>query len=373
VFACIAAFACGGDRGDAGGDAPVVATWTVDTVPQLRLGTGDDSLALSEIVRATRLADGGVLVFDRGDWSRHEFDADGVRRGRGLRKGRGPGEMEYLGSAWRCGDTLYFEDIGQRHVLVTALDGTIARRFWWGDGADRLPYASACNADGRFVHYGWELDGREREPPFTVHRDTVPFWLTDADSLGGPRLGVFPGSERLQVEGGSGPLPLGRDTRLAISRHRVYVGTADAWRIAVFAPDGTPLSPLVRDVPPAPLTPDDIDAALAEELAASPVVRHTSIRKQYERTPFNATLPAHGALVVDVRDLLWVQDFPRAGEATVAWHVVDTAGTIVAGAELPSGLVVHEIGADYVLGATTDDVTGAPEVRLLRLERAPRR
>jgi hypothetical protein len=81
------------------------------------------------------------------------------------------------------------------------------------------------------------------------------------------------------------------------------------------------------------------------------------------------TLPPYRALLVDAADMLWVQDFPRAGSAVVTWRVFASDGRTVAEVALPSELEVYEIGLDYVLGRAVNEDEGVPEVQLFALRR----
>ena len=82
-------------------------------------------------------------------------------------------------------------------------------------------------------------------------------------------------------------------------------------------------------------------------------------------------LPPYRALMVDAADMLWVQDYPRAGSAVVTWRVFASDGRTVAEVVLPSALDVYEIGLDYVLGRAVDEDEGVPEVQLFALRRTP--
>jgi hypothetical protein len=73
--------------------------------------------------------------------------------------------------------------------------------------------------------------------------------------------------------------------------------------------------------------------------------------------------------VVDADGWLWVQDYPRAFDRTVAWTVFDRTGTQRATVAMPRDLEPYEIGRDHVLGRYVDHDEGVPEVRMYRLQR----
>lgn len=120
-----------------------------------------------------------------------------------------------------------------------------------------------------------------------------------------------------------------------------------------------------------PVTRADIDAALESEVSQFSERGRKSTTEQYAAMTLPKTLPPYHALVVDAADLLWVQNYPRAGTAMVTWRVFASDGRAVAEALLPAALEVYEIGLDYVLGRAVEENDGVPEVRLFALRRNP--
>ena len=344
--------------------------WTVSSAATVRIGTGDSDTTglLAFVTGATRLPSGSIIVADRGPFSLLEFNARGLFVRRFARKGSGPGEIDYLASLFRCGNRYMSNDISNgSRINVYALDGTFVRAFRFGTppGA-RGVYDSACNPRGQFVHFAFESGGG-----FGVYRKPVAFWLSGSDSTVTVKLGEFPGSERWGMTHGSRPLPLGKQPRVAFGRDRVYIGTADGYEIKLFTTTGTPLPSITRSVTPMPVTRADIDAALESEVSQFGERGRKSTTEQYAAMTLPKTLPPYHALVVDAADLLWVQNYPRAGTAMVTWRVFASDGRAVAEALLPAALEVYEIGLDYVLGRAVEENDGVPEVRLFALRRNP--
>jgi hypothetical protein len=184
------------------GAAPVVAqspvSWRLSSAPRTTIGVDDTDprATLHEVVGATRLSNGSILIGDRGDHAFLLFDANGRFVRSFARKGSGPGEVRYLGRMWRCGDSVYSQDIEEGHrISVFSLDGRYVRAFRFGSPQTGTPpYASGCNRAGVFAHIGWD---RPREPKAGVHRSLVPLWLSGADSLVRRVIDSVPGSERL--------------------------------------------------------------------------------------------------------------------------------------------------------------------------------
>lgn len=353
------------------GAVPVTerAAWMVDPTPLLDISDDDPGgeVALGEAVHVARLPDGGVLVSDRGLHALRFFDAEGRFVRAVGRKGTGPGEFEYLATTWRCGDSLFVEDIGAARVSVHALDGTQSRAMptaEFAGGTDALH--SACNADGLFVHHGWypyreEQIGRQRSP--------VPVWLASAHGSDRVELGEVAGPEYGAYGYGAGPALLGRTPQLAIGRRAVYVGTADSGVVSVFSLAGEPAGE--RRLPGSPRRATDADLERAKRLDSmgQSALQQRQTREEWALDTPPAYLPAYDALVVDADDHLWVRRYPAANEERVEWIVFDTDGTHVATVPLPALLTVHEVGRDYIAGIVQDPFSGTHAVRVLKLSR----
>lgn len=281
------------------------------------------------VVGATRLHDGRILVGDRGAFSLKLFAANGQHVRDFGRKGSGPGEIIYLRFLLRCGDSLFTMDIENGHrVDVLTLQGTYTRTFRFkSPQGGNVPYATVCNRNRVFAHYGWE---NLKEPKSGVYRQPVPFWLSGPDSTVRKVLGTFDGSERFGIVGrggaGSRPLPLGMGPVIAIGRERVYIGTADRYAIMVFDLNGTRVTTITKPNVDLQTTKDDIEYAKEKEIGGGGERRRASVERGYAQMTLPKTIPAYARMVVDVDDFLWVQDYPRAKSATVRWSVFDGRG-----------------------------------------------
>lgn len=231
VLACLA-IAVGSVLSVADAQAPR-ARWTIDAQPVVTIGQSEaDTNALFSVVAgATRLPDGRILVGDRGNFSLRIFTPNGKQERTFGRSGAGPGEVTYLKSMLRCGDSVFTLDIDGNRTSVFSLDGKFVRVFRFGSPqAGRPPYDTACNARGMFAHLGWEVAQQMRGG---AYRPDVPYWLSGADSAVRHVVGTFPGSERfgLVVEGrlrGTRPVPIGKQPTFALGEDRLYIGSADS-------------------------------------------------------------------------------------------------------------------------------------------------
>jgi len=350
------------------------ARWWVDAKPTLTLGANDaDTNAIfAEVRGATRLPNGQILVGDKGDYALRLFSHDGKLVRRFGRSGGGPGEIRYLTRLARCGDTLVTFDADGQRTTVFTLGGQYVRSFRFSPPqGGRPPYASACNAAGDFVHFSFESIA-DAKPG--AYRPTVPLWLSKTDSAVVRVLANIPGSERYgtAVDGrmrNTRPLPLGKQTAIAMGADRIYVAAGNAYEILVFDLEGKSLPPIRERRPPVATTRADIDYAKQLEFALTPEPRRVQMEATFDTLPFPPTLPTYAALVVDADGNLWAEDYPRPTSDVARWTILDTAGRRIAEATLPRHLTVYEIGRDSVLGRYLDPEESIPQVRLYKLKR----
>jgi hypothetical protein len=352
-----------------------IATWTLDARPTLILGADerDTTAEFGTVGSATRLADGSVLVGDRGEFALKLYSAAGAHLGSFARLGSGPGEIRYLWPMFRCGDSVYTGDIGEGHrYSVFTLRGKHVRTFHVPTPPEQsAPYRSACNDAGVFVHLGWEQRADMRGGIF---RSSVPMWLSRADSGAVTLLDSVPGSERWgQVREervvGTRPLPLGKEPVIGIGRTQVYVGSADRFEIRAFQLDGSPSVVLQRSEPPVAVTPAHVRDLIEREVADGGEARRAAIERGLGEIDLPSTLPAYTHLLVDSEDLVWVRPFPPRDSTTVRWSVFAPTGALVAEVAVPTFLEVFEIGSDYLLGRYFDPAEAVPHVRVYRLDR----
>jgi hypothetical protein len=364
----LAVLACSG-----GEEAPLPdVTWRIDSVPVLRIADEpvDTLIKIGYVSGLAALPDGGVVVGDRDQHRLTFFDSTGTITHTVGREGSGPGEYEYLVHMWRCGDSIVVQDARHKLHNVYDIEGNYVRQFptTAPEGA-RFPsaYASACNASGTWIHYGWDNSPRQLE--YTRIRGEVPFWFRGNDGQPSLLLDDRPGSERLAGPNGDGPHPLGKEAVIAIGRDRAYIGTADSFAIEVLGMDGQPVDTILRTGDLLRVTPEDQARwYLLDTLGKSPD-RVASNMRGWERFQFPPTVPAYTAFLVDDEDNLWVRMFPRSTEDLVRWIVFTPTGEHLAEIDLPETLRVYTVEAGYVTGVETDLTTGVQSVVRYRVRR----
>lgn len=343
--------------------------WQINPRPTLVLGDANrDANVLfgAGLIGATRLPDGRILVGDRGAYSLKLFAPDGKHLKNLGRTGEGPGEFAYLAKMFRCGDQIITYDIEGAKMSVFDMDVTFNHTFRFASPELTVPYASACNASRTFVHYGW---GPRKGPKPGIHRDSTALWTTGADSAIRRRLGFIPGSERWGHEHGSRPLPLGKQSVVAISADRIFVGTADTYAIVVYDTLGRRVGTIRKTGVNLAVTKADIDLALEREIAGQSERQQKATTTEYAIIQFPKTIPAYIRILTDSDGLLWVQDYPRTNSTSSRWTLFTPAGAQRAEVMLPAHLDVYEVGKDYVLGKYIDPDEQIPEIRMYKLRR----
>jgi len=225
-----------------------------------------------------------------------------------------------------------------------------------------------------FVHYGYEA-GKDMKPG--VFRANVAIW-TGKDSLVTQLLGEIPGSERWgqSVNGvlrGTRPLPLGKQSVIAIGEDRFFVGTADTYEIIIRDLAGRQIGTIRKPSANLATTKADVEFVLQREQAGQSEAAQKRIADSYATMELPKTIPAYTKMLIDSEGLLWVQDYPRGKSAVSRWSVFSPAGAQRAEVLLPANLDLYEVGPDYVLGRYIDPDEQIPQIRTYHLRRAGRR
>jgi len=122
------------------------------------------------------------------------------------------------------------------------------------------------------------------------------------------------------------------------------------------------------DERPAVLEEEDVEVAIRPFLQGS--FEEDVVRGWFSQMGIRERGPAFRALRVDPLGWTWAELW-RSGESEPgAWAVFDPSGQAHGTLSLPRDFVLHDIGADFVLGAFTDSL-GVPYVRRYPLRRSP--
>ncbi len=347
--------------------------WRIGPEPSLSIGVaeGDDPYMLFRAWGALRLQDGRIVLANAGTQELRVFDSEGTHLATWGGRGEGPGEFTGLtGLAHWPGDSIAAWYAPRSGIAVFDAQGNHGRTF------------SLINDDASPMQHFWPEGTTADGSVLAVHRpevaDTFAVQLRDGEGRVRSSLGAHPGYEwhianegtdrrRLYLKGFSGEpawTPWG---------DLVAIANTSRYEIRAFAADGALARIVRRDHPARPPTAEEIEAHIEWEVARnSPATEAEAnrLRRAFQAVPAADNLPAFASMTADATGHLWVEEYEAPGEEAVAplWSVFDPAGSLLGMIETPPGLRIREIGEDYILAWTSNEL-GVEFVQLWPLER----
>lgn len=349
--------------------------------PTLAIGSadGDPPYLFDDVRDATRLRDGRIVVADGGSGELRVFDAAGVHLSTWSRTGEGPGEFTSLAGVdpWR-GDSLVAWNTRGEAISVFDLEGNLGRTFSITDTEPSV--ISTVLRRGTIVTYRATPSDISRTAGGRSLAQEVYYQVRDAEGRQTGSLGVHPGREiySTQVAGQAFMLvvPFSRATFAVQWGDLAVVARNHRYEIRAYAADGV-LQRIVRrahmliDSNPAHLDAhflDLLDVRPTTEAQRDNALRES--RRAFGDIPLPETLPAFATVMSDALDHLWVREFvvPAEEPPSPLWTVFDPGGLVLGYVETPRSLDIHEVGPNYIVGRTTDDL-GVEYVQLWQLTR----
>ena len=310
------------------------------------------------------------MVADLGSREIRLFDASGTHIATWGGRGEGPGEISsdlQRVEAWTGDSVIAWYSGGGQEVSVFDSEGRFGRSFRLGQ-ADRFRSTVGVRADGTILASAY------------AGGDDAVVEIWNGDGTFSASLGQHPFREVYRVsggpEGGSGgvsPVAYSLDLKRGFWGDLAFVGVTNRYEINAFRVDGTLARIVRREHVPRATTSRDRDHYVERQLALWPDLPPDQLRETREAaeaTPLAETFPAFRSALGDAAGHLWVREYDIPGEVRSAplWTVFDRAGRVLGFVETPSGLAVREIGDDYILGRTVDDL-GVESIQVWPLER----
>ena len=143
----------------------------------------------------------------------------------------------------------------------------------------------------------------------------------------------------------------------------VAIGDQAAYEIKAFAADGSLVRIIRRDGELGSPTRAEQDSYWERRYADLPDDRRADALRTAKNMPVVDSYPAFSGILSDRLGYLWVRE-----RWSSVWTVFDQEGRVRGLVEMPSGFSVFEIGEDYVLGRSRDDL-GVEYVQLWTLAR----
>jgi len=340
------------------------AGWTIDPTPTLTIGglEAPEAEQLFRVHGARRLADGRIVVVDGGAAEIRVYGGDGTLIAVHGRKGEGPGEFrDPMLAGVVGGDSLAVYDSQLRRVSLVHVESGFVRSYPVGTGGGGFPVAIGITGEGGLAVGGGMFFSSASGFPTGIVRPNSRYVILAPDGSVRGDLGEVPAAEMFaRTSGdafGASLLPFGRVTVAAIGSDRLWLGTGDAWEIDAYALDAT-LRRIVRFARSQPPVTDALrDADLAERLEeAETPADEREIRTRFRDMPSPARVPPYQVMMVDALGDVWIGEYLLPGETTRTFTIVDSQGRAVGRVTMPERTAPLDIGRDYVLGLTRDEL-----------------
>lgn len=347
----------------------------LSATPELSLGTldGDETYQFFGVRDLHRYPDGRLAVANSGSHEVRFYTADGTYLDAVGGEGEGPGEFRGMSSLWpRPADTLWVYDSRNRTFTVLGPQGDFSRAFALGSEAFASPSGiyrdgAILVSRGRVFRSGEERSGLDRTP------EAVEVYGLDGALE--RELGEWAGNEAFvtTVQGGLAVrgLTFGRQQFTALSGERAVVGENDGRSFFLVGRDGS-LERIVRVA--GSLRP--VEAGAFEQVRDEALEQSSSDelrdmwRDMFDAMPRHETYPAYRRILVDAARRIWLEDYAGPSDVGRTWTVFDPDGRMLGRVEVPEGLLILDIGADYVAGVYRDELE-VEHVQLYGLETAP--
>lgn len=338
--------------------------WRIGPEPRVSIGErdGEAPYLLYAAMDATILADGRIVVANNGSDELRFFDSTGSHLASRGGRGEGPGEFEglYAVAPW-AGDSIVAWFAPRLGISVFDGEGNYGRTVAIDHGARSSwlqPVAASVHGSILAV-YQWE------------DRDTIVLQLLDSQGAVQASLGTHPSSEPYFMHEGTEREMLywttfGRDPVWGLWGDQAVFGLTDRYEIKAFGADGSLVRIVRREHRRRSPTPADLDAFIEDRK----IRYNDSDPSAYRSVPVAEYFPAFafgpdeqggqrpGEIMTDAVDHLWIREYnpPREERPAPLWTVFDPEGRVLGFVETPPGLVIFEIGEDYILGHHHDEL-----------------
>ncbi len=333
---------------------------------------GGGGIDLFRVSAAVRLPDRRIVVADEGTSLIHFFDPVGRLEATGGGEGDGPGEfriIQAIGSAG--GDTVWVYDFSHRRLTTYRRPGEVDRSM-----SLQPALATAAlvgwSGDGYVATQLWgEGSGRSS---FGLVRNPVTFVNYDAQGVLRDTIGSFPGREVLLRPEGErvvmGVAPFTRTASYALGAGVLFVGDQVTHEVRSWELDGGLVAIIRWTGGSLEVTDQDVAEWKTRQVESAASVDQPSVRAYLTDVPVPDRRPAYGPLLVGAGGYLWVGAYEYVSQAPSFWDVFDVRGRWLGSVEMPLGFRPLQIGEDWVLGVTRDELD-VERVEVRTLIRAP--
>ena len=353
--------------------------WEVGEEPSVSIGSveGEEAYQLYRADDATKLPDGRIVVANGGTLELLVFDEVGGYLTVWGSRGDGPGEFAGEGilkvEPWPGDSVMACHGFDDRISLFDS-EGDFGRDYRLGAEVASRTRMRDVLPDGSILASEYIAPEGFSGRASSLVRAGERHRILAADGSARADLGRYPGAEAYRYVG-----DFDFEWRAAFHRSDIsaawgqlaVVGANDRYEIRAYDADGALVRIVRRDHDPRRPAQAEVDRHFERILANMSEGSRGMLATVFESMPAVEALPAFAGIMADALGYLWVEEFRLDGEASGApglWTVFDPEGRVRGFVETPSGLDIHEIGADYILGDATGEL-GVQYVRLWSLSR----
>lgn len=339
-------------------DAP-----TVSPTPRVRIGAVDglEEYQLFDVQFATVLGDERIVVGNGGTSEVRYFTPAGEFELAVGGPGEGPGEFSFLSSAFSRlpGDTLRTYDGSTRRITDFAPDGGLVHStpLTGPDGGDLGAHFAGTFRDGRIAVSVLETPPATEVADGEIVRPARIYWTLQPDGSPDTPITTIVDRELLVrlIDGRQAfvTLPL-RVSPQAVTHDELIVTLPDRNEVRWYAADGR-LRRIARwDAPVRELTPQLYDRYI--ESLPYPPDRRARIREQSEGLSLPVSVPSIAGIRVGPAGEVWLEKFRLTPDEPSGWTVLAPDGAWLGDVIMPDGLNPLDIGRDYVIGVSRDEL-----------------
>jgi hypothetical protein len=302
------------------------------------------------------------------------------------RTGAGPGEfgaaeITRVTAFWPLqADSVATWEHSARRMQVFSPDGEYSRAVTLDLPPDMHPlaYPTIVGASGEGFVAHLRIASPQR-PAGVVDRDTLAYISYRIDGTYAGPTAKLPGHVSFWVEAESrggvhvtsqARLPLGATPLAALSGGRFYYSSAERFEVTAYDMAGRLQQSIRCPCSRVPINAELISRYVSEWHASLPSAnaqRATAARDRLSELPYRDSLPAYDRMHVDRMGSVWMRKHAIPGEMLTDWLIFDHDGTWLTTVAMPSEFQVLDVGHDYVLVLTRDDLD-VERVRWYRLE-----
>jgi hypothetical protein len=341
---------------------------------------GDPAYDFDQVNGVIRLRDGRLAVALTGSSQVRFYDAEGTHLVTSGTRGSGPGEYQMIAGFYPApDDSVIVADLVSRRLTVLSDSGKVGRTFSLGNesgfampgagGRMTLGMPAGVFDDGTVLAIGMSFQLNADRAG--VYRDSVVHVVYQPDGSVRDSIGRFPGVEMEQIPLTFGPqsfkapspVPLGRNTMVAVQRDQVILGTNDSWELQVRGQDGS-LRRLIRVAQaPRPISPEQVAAHRVEArklMESQPMMRNVpeQFRKQFydriEQAKYPEAFPFIEAILPAGDGSLWVNEVGNPGDEQRVMAVFDSTGQLLGRVRLPDRFRPTHLTGDVIAGVWQD-------------------